>query len=283
MKKNELINLDDILNLMLDAVCIVDKHGTFIFVSAAFEKIFDYKADEVIGTNMINYVFPDDHHKTLNAVTALLSKDTVNPCFENRWIRKDGKLVHILWSVRWSELHQVRIAVAHDITERKVMEEQLQHLAWHDTLTGLPNRSLLMDRLNKAIIRARRDSMFFSLLFIDINDFKVINDTYGHSIGDSLLHAVAQRLLKVIRKYDTVGRLGGDEFLIILDHLKSPEETEIIKCKILNQFKKTFYLDELHLNISPSIGVANYPNHGQTDHQLIKYADQAMYKIKRKA
>ncbi|MBH0038023.1 diguanylate cyclase domain-containing protein [Pseudoalteromonas sp. SWN166] len=282
MEKNELINVEEVLDLMLDAVCVVDKQGTFVFVSAAFEQIFGYTADEVVGKKMINYVYEGDHYKTHNAVATLLSGETVNPRFENRWIRKNGQIVHILWSVRWSEQHQVRIAVAHDITERKIMEEQLYYLAGHDVLTGLPNRSLLMDRLQSTLIKAQRNDSFFSLLFIDIDGFKAVNDTYGHSVGDKLLHSIAIRLSSVIREYDTVGRLGGDEFLIILDNLKSLTEADFIKLKLLAQFKATFTLDELSLNISPSIGIANYPEHGQTDHELIKHADQAMYKNKQR-
>lgn len=280
MIKSGLVDLQEVLDLMLDAVCVVDKQGTFVFVSAAFERIFGYPANEVVGKKMINYVYSGDHQKTHNAIASLLSGELINPRFENRWLRKDGQLVHILWSVRWSEEHQVRIAVAHDITERKEMEEQLYYMAGHDALTGLPNRSLLMDRLQKVIVKAHRDNLFFSLLFIDINGFKAVNDTYGHNVGDKLLHSIAQRLSNVMREYDTVGRLGGDEFLIILDNLKSPTESVVIRRKILAQFKAEFQLDELSLNISPSIGIANYPNDGQTDHQLIKYADQAMYKIK---
>ncbi|WP_024611605.1 sensor domain-containing diguanylate cyclase [Pseudoalteromonas sp. TB64] len=281
MTKNEFINLEEVLNLMLDAVCVVDKQGTFVFVSAAFEQIFGYKADEVVGEKMINYVYESDHHKTYNAVDSLLSGEVINPRFENRWLRKDGEVVNILWSVRWSEEHQVRVAVAHDITERKKMEEQLYYIARHDALTELPNRSLLMERLQKAIIKAQKENSFFSLLFIDIDGFKAVNDTYGHDVGDKLLHSIAQRLNSVTRECDTVGRLGGDEFLIILDNLNSPSEANIIKRKILAQFKMVFKFDDVYLNISPSIGIANYPDNGETDHQLIKHADQAMYKIKK--
>jgi diguanylate cyclase (GGDEF)-like protein/PAS domain S-box-containing protein len=279
--KNALIDLEVVLDLMLDAVCVVDKQGTFVFVSAAFEKIFGYKSDEVLGKPMLNYVYPGDHHKTLITVAALLSGDISNSRFENRWVRKDGQVIYILWSVCWSEAHQVRIAVAHDITERKKMEEQLYYMAGHDALTGLPNRSLLMDRLQATIVKAQRENTFFSVLFIDIDSFKTVNDTYGHTVGDKLLHCIASRLLNVVREYDTVGRLGGDEFLIVLEKLNQPNDAAIIKRKILAQFQPIFKLDDLELHISPSIGIANYPEHGITDHQLIKYADQAMYKIKK--
>lgn len=160
------------------------------------------------------------------------------------------------------------------------MEEQLQYMARHDVLTGLPNRSLLMERLEKVIISATTNNTFFSLLFIDINGFKAVNDTHGHETGDKLLCAIAKRLSASVRHYDTVGRLGGDEFLIILDNLRSSHETVRIKNKVLTEFKDVFKLGDVLLNISPSIGIANYPEHGQTDHELIKYADQAMYKNK---
>jgi diguanylate cyclase (GGDEF)-like protein/PAS domain S-box-containing protein len=246
-------------------------------VSAAFEQIFGYKPDEVIGRPMINYVYPDDYHKTHEAVASLLSGELVNPRFENRWIKKDGQIIYILWSVRWSADHQLRIAVAHDITERKEMEEQLYYMAKHDVLTGLPNRYLVMDTLQTSIVEANKNNSFFSVLFIDINGFKAVNDTHGHHVGDKLLQSIAIRLLNTITDNDTVGRLGGDEFLIVLNNLNELNGAVAVKNKILTAFGLIFELGDFQLSISPSIGIANYPENGKTDHQLIKYADQAMY------
>ena len=204
MKTIDLVALRDVMDLMLDAVCVVDKAGTFVFVSAAFEDIFGYSPDEVIGKPMIDHVYPEDGIKTLKVVESLM-EGKKQPRFENRWVRKDGKIIDILWSARWSEDHQFRIAIAHDITERKLMEQQLHYIAGHDPLTELPNRALLFGRLQTSLGLARREGSHLSLLFIDIDGFKHVNDSYGHLVGDKLLKNIAQRLRDCVRKSDTVG------------------------------------------------------------------------------
>lgn len=280
MDKNGLVSLTDVLELMLDAVCVVDKHGHFVFVSAAFETIFGYSPEEVIGRNMLDLVYQDDKETTLKAVDTLIS-GVAHPRFENRWVRKDGSIVHILWSVRWSEKHQVRIAVAHDISERKANEEQLHYLVGHDQLTNLPNRMLLLDRMESSLKKAEQDSLKLSILFIDIDGFKEVNDTFGHSVGDKLLKAIAMRLQNCVRSSDTVGRLGGDEFLILLDGINNLDNVLKVAEKVRLACNKVFVVDGHSLNLSSSIGIAMYPEMGKTYQQLIQVADQAMYKSKK--
>ena len=161
--------------------------------------------------------------------------------------------------------HQVRLR-AHDINERKKMEEQLYYIARHDALTELPNRSLFMERLAESNYKSAKRNSFFSLLFIDIDGFKAVNDTNGHDVGDKLFIALHNGSLARYEGHGTVGRLGGDEFLIILDNLNSPSEVRYYKSIILAQFKMVFKFGDVYLNISPSIGIANYPEHGKTDH-----------------
>ncbi|MDN3379775.1 MULTISPECIES: sensor domain-containing diguanylate cyclase [unclassified Pseudoalteromonas] len=280
MIKNDLVSLTDVLELMLDAVCIVDKQGHFLFVSAAFETIFGYPVADVIGRSMIDFVYHEDKDITLETVEVLLS-GTAKPRFENRWVRKDGGIVHILWSVCWSEQHQVRIAVAHDITERKEMEKQLHYLVGHDPLTELPNRVLLLDRLRTSLFKAERDLASLAVLFIDIDGFKDVNDNFGHIIGDQLLAAIAQRLLLTVRKSDTVGRLGGDEFLVLIYGIKHHKKCQQLAEKIRLACSQPFVIAGHTLNISSSIGMAIYPDKRCNDQQLIQYADNAMYKAKK--
>ncbi|WP_461481240.1 diguanylate cyclase domain-containing protein [Porticoccus sp.] len=280
MKATEPVCLADVIELMLDAVCVVDRRGHFVFVNGAFERIFGYQADEVIGHPMLDLVFHDDRENTLQAVATLLAGEP-QPCFENRWIRRDGQVVHVLWSARWSEEHQVRIAVAHDITERKRMEERLQHMAGHDPLTGLPNRALLLDRIQTALTQARRDQTHLSLLFIDIDNFKHINDSYGHFVGDALLEHIARRLKNCVRESDTVGRLGGDEFLILLNRTSTLDDAVVIAEKIRAELEQPFALGGRQLHIAPSIGIAHNPDSGEDYQQLIQCADQAMYRAKK--
>lgn len=279
MKASELACLADVIDLMLDAVCVVDRSGRFVFVSAAFERIFGYAPVEVIGKPMVDFVFPEDRGKTLNTVETILAGE-LKPHFENRWVHKDGRIIHVLWSARWSEQHQVRIAVAHDITERKQMEERLLHTAGHDSLTDLPNRALLIDRVQTALTRVRREKNHLSLMFIDIDGFKSVNDRYGHPVGDKLLQKIAQRLRICVRASDTVGRLGGDEFLVCLTGMGLPDDVMTIAEKIRSELSQPFEFDGYQLHLTPSIGIAHSPQHGDDEQQLIRRADQAMYRAK---
>lgn len=279
MKTIDLAALKDVMDLMLDAVCVVNKSGCFVFVSAAFEDIFGYSPNEVINKPIIDFVYPEDEAKTLQVVETLISGENQRR-FENRWVRKDGKVIDILWSARWSEEHQFRIAIAHDITERKQMEQQLHYIAGHDPLTQLPNRALLFERLQASLGLARRGGTHLSLLFIDIDGFKHVNDNYGHLVGDKLLKNIAQRLHNCVRKSDTVGRFGGDEFLVILNDIESFDKVLIIAENIRSELDKPYQFDELVLQLSPSIGLARYPENGDNEQQLIQHADQAMYQAK---
>ena len=280
MKNNELaISLADVMELMLDAVCVVDRDGGFVFVSAAFEDMFGYAPHEVIGKPMVNMVYPDDRERTLSIAESVVDGHML-PRFENRWVRKDGKVVNVLWSARWSEEHQVRIAVAHDITERKEMEAQLLYAAGHDDLTDLPNRTLLLDRLQASLTLAEREQAGLSVLFIDIDGFKDINDGYGHAVGDLLLQQIAKRLGACVRKSDTVGRLGGDEFLIILNKVNNTESATLVAEKIRAMLAEAFVIEGSSLIVSASIGVARYPENGKEPLDLVQSADHAMYQAK---
>ena len=279
VSKQVAIDLADVLELMLDAVCVVDRQGRFVFVSAAFERMFGYRPDEVLGTPMVNLVYPEDRKKTLGKVSTIINGE-VMPRFENRWVRKDGQVVDILWSARWSEKHQVRIAVAHDITERKQMEKRLLYAAGHDALTDLPNRTLLLDRLTSALQLAEREQSTLAVVFIDIDGFKEVNDQHGHAIGDQLLQNIAKRLQDSVRKSDTVGRLGGDEFLLVLNKTHTDANVHLIANKLRKVIAKPYLIAGLNLQVSSSIGIACYPDNGEQAIDLVQYADQAMYLAK---
>lgn len=429
------------IDLLLDAVCAVDKQGRFVFVSAACERIFGYRADEMIGEAMIDMVHPGDRQRTLDAAREIMGGEPkLN--FENRYLRKDGSVVHILWSARWSEDDQLRIAVARDITERKQAESRqaalyaiseaahaaedllalfkrihmligewlpalnfsvalydehcaqlnfpyhvddhepqpeqpgtmtgrlcvevirtglpilltpdqcpppvgfemlqdeqnapcwlgvplnsqngtigalivksipggeryteqdkellqyvcaqvataierkqlharLQHMAQYDQLTQLPNRELLRDRLKASMRAAREDGGRMALLYVDLDRFKQVNDTHGHAVGDMLLQAVANRLKGCVRETDTVARIGGDEFVVLLHSIHAADDTDIVVEKVRQVLAQPLRLDGHSLNIQPSIGVARYPDHGTEEKQLFRHADEAMYCAKR--
>ena len=433
--------LENVLDLLLDAVCLVDVEGRFVYISAACQRIFGYAPEELVGSRMIELVHPDDRARTLAAAAAIMA-GTPNPHFENRYVRKDGHVAHIMWSARWSEADGLRIAVAHDITEhkrtesvqaallaiseaahtaadllalfrsihaiiggllparnffvalhdtehdtlsfpyfvdehdsapapmklasgslsaevihsgkallltsdgtttlrengtlgtgaasldwlgvpliaqsgtlgalvvqsysgdtrytekdkrllqfvsaqvaaaieRKQTETRLRHIAQHDALTHLPNRKLFDDRLQVALTRARRDSERLAVLYIDLDHFKPINDTLGHGAGDRLLHEVARRISGCVRESDTVGRMGGDEFVVLLTGIKQPSHALLVAEKIRAALQQPFALDEHRVSTMASIGIATYPEHADAGQALVRAADHAMYRAKK--
>lgn len=166
------------------------------------------------------------------------------------------------------------------ITRLKQTNEQIAHLAHHDALTGLPNRTLFQDRLNQAIAKARREKESIAVLFLDLDGFKLINDTYGHDVGDEVLRQTAKRILLCVRDSDTVARIGGDEFTVILGNVTTPGSTDRVVGKIVESIADSYVLNGKSCSLSVSIGIALYPDHGETPEQLLKIADAAMYLAK---
>jgi diguanylate cyclase (GGDEF)-like protein len=173
------------------------------------------------------------------------------------------------------------VGVFSDITKRKVAEEQMLFLAHHDGLTSLPNRGLFIERLNHAVARAHRTQDKIALLFLDIDNFKQINDTLGHHIGDQLLQIVAQRLSSCVREGDTVARLGGDEFTILLESLNQPDDVAPIARKIIDTLIQPMRLDGQEISVTASVGISLYPSDSERPDELIKCADTAMYDVKK--
>lgn len=432
------ISFLNVVNLLLDAVCMVRPDSTIVFVSPAFERIFGYAPQEVIGRRMLDMVHPDDLEATRNEAQSVMD-GVLQLRFENRYVRKDGRIVHIRWSARWLPDEQVRLAVAHDITESKVhqsrqaaiyaiseaahaaqtldslfksihgiigrllvatnfsvllrdadtqelrcayhanehsaapdtvlcesdercaqvlsgktvlltpqdatmqsvcsaslmpgqpaplywlgtplhsqkgvmgalvlqsyaehepfteqdkellqfvsgqvavaierrqMHEKLAYLAQFDALTGLPNRMVLLDRLQIALARASRDDALVSLLFVDLDDFKRVNDTLGHAMGDLLLQRVAARLQGCVRASDTVARLGGDEFVVLLESGRQKDHVHTVAHKIQAAFAHPFDLDGTELHMHASVGTALYPDDGRDAATLLEQADRSMY------
>ncbi|MDB5983403.1 MAG: sensory box protein, partial [Pseudomonas sp.] len=165
--------------------------------------------------------------------------------------------------------------------ERKQLQARLQYMAQYDQLTHLPNRQLFHDRLQTALARARRDRGQFALLYLDLDKFKQVNDTLGHAVGDLLLQEVAQRLKRSVRESDTVARIGGDEFLVLLEHIQCAEDPLRVADKIHLALSQPLSVDGHTLSTRISIGIACYPEHGLEDKQLLKHADEAMYFAKK--
>ncbi len=190
------------------------------------------------------------------------------------------------FDIRISRLHDQRghltgcLVVLHDITERKRAEEIIKHMAYHDDLTGLPNRRLFNDRLYLALAHAQRSQQKLAVMLLDLDHFKVINDTLGHSVGDQLLQVVGERLVSLLRKGDTVARMGGDEFMLLLPEIAQVEDAAEVAARILEAFREPSVFDGHELHITSSLGIALYPDDGEDEDTLMKNADIAMYRAK---
>ncbi|MGP9766148.1 diguanylate cyclase domain-containing protein [Halomonas sp. AOP13-D3-9] len=272
-----------LIHLMLDTVFVVDKDNQIIFVSDACESLLGYLPNELIGTLITHYMHPDDLAATQDSITRVMD-GTPHVDFRNRYIRKDGGTVHILWSARWYEEEEVRVGVARNVTALMQAEEELRFLAHHDPLTKLTNRALFYDRLASGLNAAHRHQNSLALLFLDINGFKAINDAHGHAVGDRLLCTVASRLEGCVRETDTVARMGGDEFTVLLTDIQSStavaEKVEQILTVINQPLGAEF--GEVHMPTC-SIGVACYPDDGSDADTLLSRADSHMYQIKRRS
>lgn len=436
MKKETLTSLASVIDLLLDAVCVVDANGRVVFASAACERIFGYTPEEMRGKALLEMVVAEDVVKTLETVKEVMAGQSKQH-FENRYRRKDGRVVHIMWSACWSEVDKLRIGVARDVSElkqaqalqaaiysiseaahaakdlvalfqqihqiidqllpalgfcvglydaqtkqlnfpyhveeqdqgssalesstgiclevvrsgqpllltpetlnstlaclptmvdvgafcwlgvplystqgtigalvlkgcagsvlytekhlellqfvaiqvvtaieRKSLYDRLQHMAQYDELTGLPNRAFLYDRLKVALAKGERSGGRVCVIFLDLNKFKQVNDSFGHAVGDLLLQEVAVRLKKSVRDGDTVARIGGDEFVMLLESVEQAETAARVAEEIRLALSHPMDLDGRNFHIRPSIGIAHYPEHGDGIAQLLKYADEAMY------
>jgi diguanylate cyclase (GGDEF)-like protein/PAS domain S-box-containing protein len=271
-----------LIHLMLDTVFLVDRDNRIVFVSDACETLLGYRADELTGTLITNYMHPDDLAATRASIVRVMSgKPHID--FRNRYVRKDGGIVHILWSARWYEDEGVRIGVARDVTALTQAESELRFLAHHDPLTGLTNRSLLSDRLDSALRSARRRRSSLALLFLDVNDFKAINDVHGHAVGDHVLCEIARRLQACVRETDTVARMGGDEFTVLLTDIRSADAVSEKVEQILAAMREPLGDEFGGIKMpSCSIGVARYPEDGEDADTLLSHADTEMYRLKRR-
>jgi diguanylate cyclase (GGDEF)-like protein/PAS domain S-box-containing protein len=269
---------------MSEAVAVIDLEFRFISVNPAFSRITGYNDEEVIGQN--SRILDSTQHGAdfYRRVRDILER-TGHWAGEMWQKRKDGDEF-----LGWIEMSEVRdahgirshfVAVVNDITDKKRAEQELRYLANYDTLTGLPNRALLSERLGRAIVRARRQETRVAVLFLDLDRFKDINDSLGHAAGDRLLKAAASRIQATVGASDTVARLGGDEFTVILEDVESLAAVERMAREILTAFSMPLEVDERHdVNITPSLGISLYPDHALVPTDLLKFADTAMYQAK---
>ena len=262
---------------------LIYQHSRVTFANAKSLELFGAGSfADLAGRTAMSLVHPDD----LPLLGACSEDPAAGPGIleanEVRVVRLDGRLVDAEIScVPSTERGEPAVQVVLlDITERKRAQERIRHLAHHDALTGLPNRLLLLDRLQQAVAQARRDGQRFAVLMLDLDDFKDVNDTLGHSLGDQLLCAVAERLRRTIRQSDTLARFGGDEFVLVQTGLEDLSGVMALAHKIVDVLARGFLLDEQQVHTTASIGVALYPDDGTEPDRLLKNADLALYRAK---
>jgi diguanylate cyclase (GGDEF)-like protein/PAS domain S-box-containing protein len=261
-------------------VVITDSNGNIEYVNSKFAQLTGYTYAEAIGRNpriLKSGKQPPELYEELWQTISngkewrgefLNKKKNGDLYWENASIsaikNEEGVITHF-------------VGVKEDITERKQEEETMRQLAYHDPLTGLPNRLLFKDRLTIALAQANRNRQKLAVMLLDLDHFKDINDTLGHSVGDQLLKAVGKRLIGLLRKNDTVARMGGDEFLILLPEMKKLEDASTIAQRVMGTVRKPCVINGHKLRMTASIGVAVYPDDGQDDDSLMNHADNAMY------
>jgi diguanylate cyclase (GGDEF)-like protein/PAS domain S-box-containing protein len=265
-----------------EGIIVTDADNKIVSVNRSFVEITGYSAEEVIGRNPN---FLSSGHQGRDFYERMWAEIAETGSWQGEmWDRRKNGEVYpeALTIIRVKNVEGAvvnHLAIFSDISERRLAQERIQQLAHYDVLTGLPNRVLFNDRLEQAMISAQRNYSKISLLFLDIDRFKQINDTLGHGVGDQLLQSVGQRLLECVREQDTVSRQGGDEFIVVLTDADA-EGAELVADKIMHNITQPYMIEQHDLRITASIGIAVYPDHAQDCESLIKHADVAMYQAK---
>ena len=287
-----------IVNSSPDLVYMLDRNGCFTFLNDRVESMLGFSKTDLTGKHYSELIDDDD----LQAVQNLFNERRVGDrAVKNLEVRLKSKLRDrragmMRTKAVWSELTAIGIytdnnertrsnfagtyGTARDISERKQAQEVINFQAYHDLLTHLPNRALLKDRLDLAITQARRNKRKLAAMFLDLDRFKLVNDTLGHSMGDRLLKAVAKRLQSCLRSGDTLSRFGGDEFTLLLPEVRTRDDVVVIAQKILDRLNEPFVIDGHELFVGASIGISMYPEAGDSGEALIQNADIAMYHVK---
>ena len=256
--------------------------GRILDCNESFARIFGYSSREDVLRQVAwdFYIRPEDRQAAVAKLVERQSLTNYELCLR----RKDGSLVWVLQTENLVEGPDGLLSVIEgtiiDISERKRAEEQVKHLAFHDPLTNLPNRLLFNDRLTLAVAQAHRHNQRLAVLFLDLDRFKTINDSLGHSVGDELLRQVAERIQEHVREGDTVARLGGDEFTLLVPGITAEEDAAKIARKICEAIHDPFWIDGRELFVTTSVGVSVYPSDGHDSETLIRNADSAMYRAK---
>lgn len=286
LEKSQL-QLQSIIHNVMDGIITINESGEIHGFNPAAEQIFGYSQQEVLGRNA-RMLLPEAERDAKNTYLDLhvLSGETHMPGIrgrEVRALRKDGTCFPMELSASEMVLggQHYFIGIVRDITERKQAEQKISHLAHYDHLTDLPNRALFLDILNHSLALAKRNQQKAAVMFLDLDGFKQINDTLGHDAGDLLLKGVAARIKCALRDSDTVARVGGDEFILVLENIGSAHNAALVGGKILDALTPVFDLNGQPGRVGGSIGIALFPDDAGEPADLVKNADEAMYLAKK--
>ena len=299
---NEQVN--DIYHFMIensqDIQYILDHEGRFSFINKRVETLLGYRRSELLGKHYSEIIYDEDVANARYRLDEKRRNGIALRSVELRFKSKNSKEMHRYFDIKSTlipkSLHTKRkisiggaadpvdgasiFGVARDVSERKKIEQIVNRKASYDHLTGLPNKLLFYDRLQLAISRAKREGESLAVMYLDLDGFKLINDIYGHHVGDKVLQAMSVRMQKCLRESDTLARIGGDEFTLLLPQVKSHDEMEVIASKLTKAVNRTFSINGKNHLLSVSIGIALYPDDCVTCEALIQSADHAMYEIK---
>ena len=269
-----------IFNMSKDGIAILDKDSNFLDFNDAYLEMTGYTREELLQRSCISLSAPEDKERSLKAMNDIWEYGFIKG-FEKTCIVKGGKKLYINMTATLLPDQQRVLISTKDISTMKEHQRQLENIAHYDALTGLPNRTLETDRLNQGMIQAQRRKMRLAVLYLDLDGFKDVNDSYGHFVGDQLLIALSARMKQALREGDTLARLGGDEFVAILVDLENTLSAIPVIDRLLEAASLPIQLTDLIVQVSASIGVTFYPQEDDVDgDQLIRQADQAMYTAK---
>jgi diguanylate cyclase (GGDEF)-like protein/PAS domain S-box-containing protein len=265
-------------------IAMTNLQGGFLQVNQIFCDITAYSRSELLKLSFHQVTHPSDLAKDIELVDKLLAGAVARFELEKRLLCKDGRVVDVMAYASVIRDQQGQplyiIGQVEDITARKQAKAQIEHMAFHDPLTDLPNRILFIDRLHLALQQAREVKNSLAVLFLDLDRFKLVNDTLGHDMGDRLLQAVVKRLSSNIRRNDTLARMGGDEFMLLMPSLTSRSTAQQLAARLIKSFEVPFRLDDHEVHIGVSIGISVFPEDGMDGETLMKNADTAMFRAK---
>jgi len=282
LKESETRLFGAILVASPDPIYVLDRKGRFIFANEATTDLFALKPEAIVGKTHFDLGFPFASDIQHNLNTVVDDQSTYRGKFAHTFSSGQGErfeyvLAPVLTADRQTESI---VCIFRDVTERALAEEKTWYDAHHDLLTGLPNRRLFLDRLAQEVKHAKRNSLPLAVLFMDLDDFKEVNDTFGHEVGNRLLAEVAGRLTDCVREDDTVARLGGDEFTVILTGVAQREDAELVARDIIGGLAQPFEIERHSVRIAVSIGISYYPEDASSPVELLEAADQVMYTVK---